>query len=264
MEFLKKIFTRKVKSLNQNTKTESPSDEQTIAREFQNKFQIRFENENLIVTALKHRSYLNVTNEERVASNERLEFLGDAVLDLVVTHYLFGKFPKRTEGELSKIKSILVSKPVLAEIAMDLSLGSLLLLNRGEEKTGGRQRQSILADTFEAVIGAIYLDKGLAYSEDFIMNNLLVKFKSIMQRELYKNYKSMLLEYAQSDLGKLPEYRIIRESGPDHDKSFVIGVYLNGDKVGQGAGKSKKTAEQEAAKYALQRLGLDGEKNSKS
>ena len=236
-------------------------DERTLVNEFQKRVEIDFDDTSLILTALKHRSYLNVTNEERIASNERLEFLGDAVLDLVVTHRLYKKFSKRTEGQLSKIKSILVSKPVLAEIANNLSLGDLLLINKGEEKSGGRHRHSILADCMEAVIGAIYLDKGLEKADDFINRNLFSNFKSIMQRELYQNYKSMLLEYAQSHLGKLPEYRVLKEIGPDHDKNFVIAVYLNGKEAGKGNGKSKKIAEQRAAQIAIQKLGLNKEIN---
>ncbi len=228
-----------------------------LVEQFQKKFEITFHDPSLIITALKHRSYLNVTNEERTASNERLEFLGDAVLDLVVTHYLYTRFPKRTEGQLSKIKSILVSKPVLAEIAQNLSLGRMLLLNRGEEKTGGRQRQSILADAMEAIIGAIYLDQGFDRARQFIHQYLLSRFKTIMQRELYRNYKSILLEYAQSHGNRLPEYRVVKEMGPDHDKEFVIAVFLNGKKVGEGVGKSKKTAEQEAAKMAVHKLKIN-------
>jgi len=256
LNFLKKLFRHRDTAKSAITRTVS-DEERKIVEEFQTKFQMYFDDASLIITALKHRSYLNVSNEDRMASNERLEFLGDAVLDLVVTHYLYQKFPKRTEGQLSKIKSILVSKPVLAEIANDLSLGSLILINRGEEKTGGRRRQSILADCLEAVIGAVYLDKGLQYAENFIQARLLRKFKSIMQRELYQNYKSKLLEYAQSEIGELPEYKVLKESGPDHDKSFVIGVFLKGKKIGEGNGKSKKSAEQEAAKLAIQSLELN-------
>lgn len=255
MNFIKKIISRNNKKP-KNVISGKTVDENAIIIEFQKKFQIDFSDPSLIITALKHRSYLNVTNEDRVASNERLEFLGDAVLDLIVTQYLYRKFPKRTEGQLSKIKSILVSKPVLAEVAMDLSLGNLLLINRGEEKTGGRRRQSILADTFEAIIGAIYLDKGLPVTEEFVHKHLLSKFKKIMQVELYKNYKSVLLEYAQAQSNQLPEYRVLKEEGPDHDKRFVIGVYLDGKKVGEGSGKSKKTAEQEAARRAIDQLGI--------
>ncbi|GAB4381291.1 MAG: ribonuclease III [Calditrichia bacterium] len=259
MDFIKKLIKKdknKGKNKTEDTIQSSP-DEAEIIQTFQKKFNYRFKDPSLITTAFKHRSYLNVSNEERVASNERLEFLGDAVLDLVITHFLFEKFPKRTEGQLSKIKSILVSKPVLAEVAAELSLGNLLLMNRGEEKTGGRQRQSILADALEAVIGAIYLDQGMDEAREFISKYLLVKFRSVIQRELYKNYKSILLEYAQSKNGKPPEYKVIEESGPDHDKEFVVGVYMNGKKISTGKGKSKKAAEQEAAKIAVRDLGLE-------
>jgi ribonuclease-3 len=257
LDFLKKFFNSKEKSKNKNTdNTDLLSDFNERLNKFQKKIGISFHDSNLLITAFKHRSYLNVTNEERVASNERLEFLGDAVLDLIVTEYLYGKFPKRTEGQLSKIKSILVSKPVLAEIATNLSLGNFILINKGEEKTGGRKRQSILADTLEAVLGALYLDQGMEITRTFIQDNLLTNFKSIMQRELYRNYKSILLEYAQSNLNKLPEYKVVNEIGPDHNKEFIISVYLNGEEVGRGRGKSKKMAEQEAAKFALQRIGL--------
>ena len=256
MEFLKKIF-----GLNSSVGSRRGSDsaaeepEQLISR-IKEKFNITFDDPDLLITAFKHRSYLNITNEERIASNERLEFLGDAVLDLIVTQYLYQKFPKRAEGQLSKIKSILVSKPVLAETAAELSFGSLILINKGEEKTGGRQRHSILSDTFEALIGAIYLDKGLEIASSFIHTHLLSRFKSIVQRELYTNFKSILLEHAQSNSGSLPEYRVLEEMGPDHDKRFVIGVYLDGKEIGTGQGKSKKIAEQEAAKEALQHFDL--------
>jgi len=254
LEFLKKYFHRKTSPTFPEIKRISVPDEQKIISCLQEKYKIVFNDPSLLVTAFKHRSYLNVTNEERQASNERLEFLGDAVLDLLVTEYLYEKFPRRSEGQLSKIKSILVSKPVLAEVASNLSLGELILINKGEEKTGGRQRHSLLADTFEAIAGAIYLDQGLSEARKFISEYLLNRFKSIMQRQLYTNYKSVLLEYTQSKFNGLPEYRVMEESGPDHDKRFVIAVFLDGREVGHGTGKSKKIAEQEAAKVALQHL----------
>ena len=257
MKLLNKIFAKKLLISDDQTDDRLSNEEKFIVTKFQEKFQIIFRDPFLLITAFKHRSYLNITNEDRIASNERLEFLGDAVLDLVVTQYLYKKFPKRTEGQLSKLKSILVSKPVLAEIATNLSFGDMILINKGEEKTGGRQRQSILSDTFEAVIGAIYLDKDLDAAQSFIQGYLIRHFKSIIQRELFKNYKSILLEYAQSKHGQLPEYKVLEEYGPDHDKRFVVGVFLNEDIIGKGSGKSKKNAEQEAAKMALQKLSLN-------
>jgi ribonuclease-3 len=257
LKFIKKLLLSRSNSENLPSTEAVSMVEEEIYKIFQKKFRIIFNNPALIITAFKHRSYLNITSENRIASNERLEFLGDAVLDLVVTQYLYQKFPKRTEGQLSKIKSILVSKPVLAEIASNLSFGEMILINKGEEKTGGRTRQSILSDAFEAVIGALYLDQGLDTAGAFIQQYLITHFKSIMQRELFKNYKSILLEYAQSKHGQLPEYQVLEEHGPDHDKRFVIAVFLKDEEIGQGRGRSKKIAEQEAAKTALQNLGLD-------
>jgi len=238
-----------------STSANSKIDEAHIINEFREKFGLNFSDPILLITALKHRSFLNVTNEPRTSSNERLEFLGDAVLDLIVTHFLYEKFPNKTEGQLSKIKSILVSKPVLADVAVQISLGNLVLINWGEEKTGGRQRQSILADAFEAIVGAIFLDMGLSKATEFVQEHLLKDFQKIVKKGLYKNYKSGLLEYSQK-LGKgLPEYRVIEESGPDHAKEFYVEVWINGGKMGEGKGKSKKTAEQRAAQNALKQIG---------
>ena len=262
MEWFKKIFGPKSWFINDLKNKNLSESEILLFKEIENKIDVHFINKQLIITALKHRSYLNVSNEDRVASNERLEFLGDAVLDLVITHYLFEKFPKRTEGQLSKIKSILVSKPVLAESAKLISLGEYILLNKGEEKTGGRKRQSILADSFEALIGAIYLDQGLEVAGTFIKSFVLVNFKSIMQRELYQNHKSTLLEYSQSAYGHPPEYKVVEESGPDHAKEFKVNVYVNGNIMAEGIGKSKKIAEQNAAMSALKALGLNSNENA--
>ncbi len=231
--------------------------EKDAIQRFQNQFGIQFSNPAYIVTALKHRSYLNLTNEPRIFSNERLEFLGDAIIDLVVTHFLYENFPGETEGHLSKVKSILVSKPVMADIAVEMKLGELVLMNRGEEKTGGRKRKSILADAFEAIVGAIYLDGGLDEARDFINKYLLSDFKKIIHKGLYRNYKSILLEFAQSQGNGLPQYRVVKELGPDHSKEFIIEVWLGKEKLGDGQGKSKKLAEQEAAKEAVKKLKLD-------
>jgi ribonuclease-3 len=262
LNLIKKLFGIKTPETSPAKSTGTFNQEEQILSEFRNKYKIEFTEKSILLTAFKHRSYLNITNEDRVASNERLEFLGDAVLDLVVTENLYKKFPKRTEGQLSKIKSILVSKPVLAEIATELSFGNLILINKGEEKTGGRQRESILSDTFEAVIGAVYLDKGYQDAQAFIQQSLLTKFKSIMQRELFTNYKSILLEHAQSKFGTLPEYRVLEEMGPDHEKLFIIAVYIDGKEIGKGQGKSKKTAEQEAARIAVQHLRVPNGENA--
>lgn len=234
-----------------------PPDELKILEQFQKKFSIRFSDPSLVITALKHRSYLNLSNEPRTQSNERLEFLGDAVLDLVVTEFLYSAFPNRTEGQLSKMKSILVSKPVLADAATRISLGSLLLMNKGEEKTGGRSRHSILADALEAVIGAIFLDAGFEEARRWIMSHVVKDHKRIIHKGVYRNYKSILLEYAQAAGGPLPDYRVVKEIGPDHAKEFVIEVSIGEELLGVGSGNSKKVAEQEAAREAVKKLDLD-------
>ena len=221
-------------------------DETNAIEKFQTDFNLQFQNPSLLGTALKHRSFLNLTNEPRT------------VLDLVITHFLYQKFPNKTEGHLSKVKSILVSKPVLADIASEqMQLGKYILMNRGEEKTGGRQRKSILADAFESLIGAIYLDQGLSAAQEFIHNYLIKDYKQILRKSLYKNYKSVLLEYAQGTGKGLPEYRVIEENGPDHAKEFVISVSIGKEVLGEGKGKSKKIAEQEAAKQAVKKLAIE-------
>lgn len=227
-----------------------------LVREVERKFNIHFSDPDLLITALKHRSFLNVNNEPRVNSNERLEFLGDAVLDLIVTNFLYQKFPKKTEGQLSKVRSILVSTPVLAKIAGEISLGKMILINWGEEKTGGRHRQSILADGFEALVGAIYLDQGLEAANNFVREHLLHNYKQIVREGLYKNYKSILLEYTQSGGMGVPDYRVVKEIGPDHEKEFIIEVLICGKVMGEGRGHSKKSAEQRAASEAVKKLGL--------
>jgi ribonuclease-3 len=263
--FIRNFFNRKRNDSPQKIDERNSNQEEGLGqalaniKQFQKRFNIEFSDSELLQTALKHRSYLNVTNEPRTKSNERLEFLGDTVLDLVVSQFLYEKFPKKTEGELSKVKSILVRKSVLADIATKMSLGDLVLINWGEEKTGGRSRQSILADTFEAVIGAIYLDKGLQVAAELIKTYLLDDLKKIMKTELYKNYKSILLEYTQSSGNGMPAYKVIDETGPDHAKNFLVEVYINNDKMGEGQGGTKKIAEQEAAKQAIKKLNIKDE-----
>jgi len=264
---IRNLFNRNRKSHTPAKKNNEGNSHQDVSHgqasanieQFQKRFNIEFSDSELLQTALKHRSYLNVTNEPRTKSNERLEFLGDTVLDLVVTQFLYEKFPKKTEGELSKVKSILVRKSVLADIATKMSLGNLVLINWGEEKTGGRSRHSILADTFEAVIGAVYLDKGLDVASGFIKTYLLDNFKKIIRTELYTNYKSILLEYTQSSGNGMPVYKVIDETGPDHAKNFLVEVYINNEKMGEGQGGTKKIAEQEAAKQAIRKLNIRDE-----
>lgn len=211
-----------------------------------------FKNKQLLLSALKHRSYLAISNEERFMSNERMEFLGDAVLDLVTTEYLYAKYPTKSEGELSKMKSILVSRKVLARAAEKLDLGNFVLINYGEEKSGGRKRQSILANTFESVLGAIYLDAGYERAEQYVIDYMLNESRKYLNHISLQNYKSNLLEYAQSKGWGIPEYHILSEEGPDHEKEFTIGVSVAGKHISSGKGPSKKRAEQSAARIAIE------------
>lgn len=222
-----------------------------IKREFKSRFSLSFRNKDLLLKALKHRSYLIVSKEDKIHSNERLEFLGDSILNFILTEYLYENYPQKTEGQLSKMKSILVSKKVLAATARKMELGQFILLNHGEEKTGGRNRASVLADTVEAIIGAIYLDRGLAHAKAFIYDFLIVDITKFMNNDDMRNYKSELLELIQANSDKMPIYTIVQESGPEHNKMFYIEVHYEDRKIGNGQGLSKKAAEQDAAKSAV-------------
>ncbi|MFQ5771121.1 MAG: ribonuclease III [bacterium] len=215
-----------------------------------------FKNEQLLIQALKHRSYLPISNEDRVDSNERLELLGDAVLALVVVDFLYRRYPTKDEGELTSMKSLLVSRRILARIARTLQLGNYILLSDSEEKSGGRNRASIIADAMEAVIGAVYLDGGLGKVMDFIEQKILCNFDEIVSEDLHKNFKSMLLEYAQSQNLGAPYYKVQAVDGPDHEKVFTVEVIIQDDVLGVGTGNSKKRAEQRAAQEALRNLYL--------
>jgi ribonuclease-3 len=219
------------------------------------KIQTKFKNKDLLKTALTHRSYLNENRSYSLPHNERLEFLGDAVLELVTTEYLYTHF-ENPEGELTNLRSSLVNHRILAKIGKDIDLESHLLLSRGESKDTGRAREAILANTIEAVIGAIYLDQGIVPAKQFITDFILVELPEIMKKQAYLDPKSQLQELVQERLGVTPRYEVLDESGPDHDKSFVVGVY-NGEKIlGEGEGPSKREAEVEAAKDALENQNL--------
>ncbi|MBT3602384.1 MAG: ribonuclease III [Candidatus Latescibacteria bacterium] len=224
--------------------------------ELQIKLQYKFSDTDLLVQALKHRSYVYAADENSITSNERLEFLGDAVLDLIVTEYLFQKFPKKHEGELTQIKSLLVSKVVLAERSNDFGLGEFLLLSKEETQAGGRQRTSIIGDAFEALLGAIYLDGGLDVARNFVERIVLAYCDDILSNNTYLNFKSVLLEHTQSEGQGHPRYLVSAEEGPDHRKMFSVEVLISGTPYGVGQGRSKKEAQQMAAKDALEKLDL--------
>ncbi|MFQ5629094.1 MAG: ribonuclease III [bacterium] len=216
----------------------------------------KFSQSGLIEQALKHRSILPALNQKRVDSNERLELLGDAVLGLAVTEFLYKRYPHKEEGELTSMKSLLVSRKILARIATKLGIGKLLLLTDSEIKSGGQTMHSIIADALEAIIGALYLDGGLETAKKFVIQNVLGDYETILNEEIYKNFKSILLEYSQSRSLGAPFYIIRSEDGPDHNKLFTVEVRIQNKTVGVGAGNSKKRAEQRAAQDALEMLGV--------
>jgi ribonuclease-3 len=228
--------------------------EQLDIQTVENILHYKFRDRNLLLTAFKHSSYLPITKEQYHKSNERLEFLGDAVLDLVVTEFLYTSMPKTSEGELSKIKSVLVSRNVLAEVVASLKLGIHLMVNRGEEKTGGRTRPSNLANLYEAILGAVYLDGGLKNASSFIEHTLLSRHERLLNHQSFINYKSILLEYIQSLGPGSPMYVLVNQSGPDHEKKFIMNVYVGDGKEAQGEGRTKKIAEQVAARNLIMKI----------
>lgn len=216
---------------------------------------VTFTNQDLLVEALTHRSYLN---EHRTGGNhnERLEFLGDAVLELAVTHFLFEKFPKKPEGDLTAYRAALVNTFSLADEAERLGVNDMLLLSKGERKDTGRARQIILANAFEAILGALYLDQGYDAVERFLAVNLYPKIDTVIEKRSWQDAKSHFQELAQDKNGITPTYKTLAEEGPDHDKRFTVGVFLEGKKeVARGEGASKQEAEQAAAQAALAKLG---------
>lgn len=210
----------------------------------------------LLVRALSHRSWINAQGGDPIDSNERLEFLGDAVLDLVITDYLYLTRSDEDEGKLSKIKSLVVSAKVLAEVARPLGIGNHILLSRSEEKAGGGERESILADAWESLIGAIYLDAGYGAAEAFLHRTLVPRLLEFMEDAALANYKSALLEHAQSKGIGPPRYEVEKTSGPEHGKKYHIRVVIQGEVWGRGSGLSKKDAEQAAARKALDSRGI--------
>ncbi len=223
--------------------------------ELEKKLGYRFKNLGLLDRALTHRSYIHAPENEDLRANERLEFLGDSVLGMVTSRFLFENFPDKSEGDLTKLKSALVSEANLSRIAKSLSLGKHLNLSEDEEKSGGRERSSIVSDAYEALIGAIFLDGGLAPAEKMIRNQILKKYLEVTTDQTLHNYKGELLEYLQALGLGAPRYEVLQEKGPDHQKRFTIAVLVNGEKMGQGAGKNKKEAEQKAARVALENIG---------
>ncbi len=217
---------------------------------------VQFTDINLLHQALTHTSYANECKKTLISHNERLEFLGDAVLDLIVSEYLFRQFSHLPEGELTKARAVIVCEPTLARCAAELGIGEYLFLGKGETSSGGRERVSILADSFEAVIGAIYLDSGFLQVSNFVLKQLQADLNLVARGEYVKDYKTVLQEVVQKKNDSRITYEIISENGPDHNKLFEVIVLVNTDLFGKGLGKSKKEAEQYAAKQALVKLGI--------
>lgn len=218
---------------------------------FENILKVNFNNKNLLKQALIHRSYLNEHINFELGHNERLEFLGDAVLELVVTEYLYLNYPN-PEGEMTNWRASLVNAKMLAEIAHILNVEEFLFLSKGEAKDKNpKSRNYILANAMEAIIGAIYLDQGWEVAKKFILENIVVKLPQILANKLYIDAKSRFQEMAQEETGITPSYIVLQESGPDHNKKFIIGVYLEEELVAKGAGTSKQEAQMAAAEEAL-------------
>ncbi|MBI3274075.1 MAG: ribonuclease III [Candidatus Colwellbacteria bacterium] len=222
--------------------------------DFQKKIGVKFKNSNLLLQALTHRSYLNENPKWHLDHNERLEFLGDAVLELVVTDYLYANYPN-PEGELTNWRAAIVNAVILAKISAKFDLNDYVLLSRGEAKDTGRARQYILANAIEAVIGAIYLDQGYKKSEEFIKKFVIEELPSIIEQKLYRDAKSLFQEEAQDRVGITPTYEVVKEWGPDHARHFDVGVFLGDELVAKGEGLSKQEAQQAAAEEALKKKG---------
>lgn len=220
---------------------------------------VQFGELGLLDQALTHTSYANECKNSGVIHNERLEFLGDAVLDLIISEYLFRRFPALPEGELTKARAMIVCEPTLARHAARLNIGEYLLLGKGEAASGGRERISILADAFEAIIGAIYLDCGVVSGTDFVLTQLNDELELVERGEYIKDYKTLLQEIVQRNNDSRISYEITDQRGPDHDKVFEVAVFVNKVHMGEGLGKSKKEAEQHAARQALIKLKVIGE-----
>ena len=220
----------------------------------EDKIGYRFKNVDLLKEALAHRSYLNENPKWHLPHNERLEFLGDAVLELIVTENLFEKFPKEAEGKLTTLRAALGNYQMLAQISKKIQLEKFLMMSRGEAKDTGRAREVILANAMEAIFGALYLDGGYDKTKELVDKIVFPEISDILEKELYRDPKSALQERSQADKKVTPVYKLLSERGPDHKKLFIVGVYLNNEEIARGEGLSKQDAEIEAAKKALENL----------
>ena len=219
--------------------------------DFEKKIKVVFKNKDLLKQSFTHRSYINENGSTSLSHNERLEFLGDAVLELIVTDFLYKKYPNYTEGELTALRSALVNAIIISEIAGEIGMNDYLLLSKGEAKDYGKARMYILANTYEALVGAMYLDQGYDVTNKFIAKTLLPKTDEIVNKKLWRDAKSLVQEKAQEFVSMTPAYKVLQQSGPDHDKHFTVGIYFGKDLIAEGKGGSKQEAEQSAALAAL-------------
>ena len=215
------------------------------------KLGLNFKNKDLLTQAFTHRSYLNENPDFKLEHNERLEFLGDAVIELIVTEHLYKEYPEKAEGELTNWRAALVNAKMMTSVSEDLGFNDYLLLSRGEAKEGGKARGYILANTFEALLGALYLDSGYHPCDEFIKKYLFINLPKIIKDGSYKDAKSKFQEEAQEKVSVTPSYKVLKESGPDHEKIFIVGVFLDKELVAEGKGSSKQEAEEAAAELAL-------------
>lgn len=213
---------------------------------------VTFKNTDLLTQAFIHRSYLNENPRVGLEHNERLEFLGDAVLELAVTDFLYREYPESPEGELTSYRAALVNANTMADFANEIGMNEYLFLSRGEAKDTGKARLYILANAIEALIGAMYLDQGYDAAEGFIDRFLHKRAGDIVKKKLWRDSKSLVQEKAQEHLGVTPAYKVVKETGPDHDKHFTIGIFFGNDKIAEGRGHSKQEAEQDAARAAIE------------
>jgi ribonuclease-3 len=218
------------------------------------KLGLSFINLDLLEEAFTHRSYLN-EHKSAKAHNERLEFLGDAVLELSSTRFLYDAYPAKPEGDLTAYRAALVNTVSIGGVAESLGINDMLLLSKGERRDAGRARQVILANAFEALLGALYLDQGYDAADEFLKKHLYPKLSSIIEKKSYQDAKSRFQEAAQDKRGSTPTYKTIREDGPDHDREFTVGVYVGSEEIARGVGKSKQEAEQAAAQAGLDKTG---------
>jgi ribonuclease III len=216
-------------------------------KDLQTKIGYVFKDEKKLIKALTHRSYINEHRDENLQSNETCEFLGDSILEFWISDKLFHQFPQFDEGDLTNLRSLIVCTQNLSLVASDIDLGNFIMLSKGEERHGGRTNQSILADTFEAILGSIYLDNGITPAFKFLDKTLSLSISKLSSKQIYKDPKSLFQEIAQSKKGITPRYQTVNESGPDHQKNFEVAVYIGEDLITTGSGNSKQKAEEDAS-----------------